>query len=127
MFLPHKIFTCLIFPAATISKAYLLGSGSICKTSESFLRLSSGGCAKPGTDVADLSQGRAEQYVEWLGEDVCKLKGKIKIKKCCFREEGDQTIYQYAADYTYSCKLGPKSRVVNDKFEFRVPTAERFF
>ncbi|KAL4537669.1 hypothetical protein Ndes2437B_g08778 [Nannochloris sp. 'desiccata'] len=113
---------------SNVSKAHLLGAGSVCnKTEGIWLSLSVGGCAKPGTDIADLSQGRFEQYVEWLGSaDVC-MSGKKKIKKCCFREKGDQTIYQYAADYTYRCKLIPKAWSMTDKFEFQVPTAQRHF
>jgi len=87
--------------------------------------MSSGGCAKAGTDIADLAESRADQYLEWLGEDVCKVKGKMNMKKCCYREFGDETIYQYRANHYYSCNIGTKNRLARDKFEFRVPTAER--
>lgn len=87
--------------------------------------MSTGGCAKAGTDIADLAESRGDMYLEWLGEDVCKLRRKMNMKKCCYREVGDMTIYQYRANHYYTCTLGGKDRLARDKFEFRVPTADR--
>ena len=68
-----------LFPAATVSKAHQIDVGGVCNGTE-WLVLSSGGCAKPGTDIADLSKQRFEDYVSWLGQDVCRT-AKRKIAK----------------------------------------------
>jgi hypothetical protein len=87
--------------------------------------LSLSGCAKPGSDVDGQSETRFEEHTAWLGPNgMCKTVKK-KIEKCCYREKGEITIYQYAANYTYRCKVAPKKWDVKDKFEFQVPTASR--
>lgn len=110
---------------SSFTNVHALDSKSVCNGIQ-WLVLSTGGCGKPGTDITVVSESRFTAHADWLGQGVC-APGKRKVKKCCYREKGDQTIYQFSGDYTYKCTTQPRKWDVTDKAEFQVATSSRRF